>query len=92
MVGVLGMLAGAAAYVALFPILQPVIKGLGDAGEITLPGVTGTSPWPWVVGMAVIGTLALWLLRRGPHLIAPKPSDPTQPITSRGKHDYSAAK
>ena len=37
MVGVLGMLVGAAVYVALFPALQPIIKGLGDAGEITFP-------------------------------------------------------
>ncbi len=53
MVGVLGMLAGAGLYVALYPAWQPVVKGLGDWGEVTLPRVTGTSPWPWVVGLVV---------------------------------------
>jgi uncharacterized membrane protein YedE/YeeE len=65
MVGVLGMLFGAAVFVAAFPILQPVIKLLGDAGEITLPGATGTSPWLWVGGFVAVASLALWLLERG---------------------------
>ena len=58
MVGVLGMLAGAGAYVALFPVLQPIIKSLGDAGKITLPEVTGTSPWLWVIGLVLAGLVA----------------------------------
>ncbi len=61
MIGVLGMLAGAAAFVALWPTLQPVVKGLGDWGQVTLPGATGTSPWLWVGGLA-LGGLALWLV------------------------------
>lgn len=64
MVGVVGMLAGAAAYVALYPTLQPVIKGLGDWGKVTLPEVTGTTPWPWVIGLAVAVGLAMPLLGR----------------------------
>lgn len=55
--------------------------------------------WDWVlptalavVGLAVTGTLALGLLRRGSNLIGGKPGDPAQPITSRDQHDYSAAK
>lgn len=58
MVGVVGMLAGAGAYVALFPVLQPIIKSLGDAGKITLPEVTGTSPWLWVIGLVLAGLVA----------------------------------
>jgi len=66
MVGVLGMFAGALAFVAAYPALQPVIKGLGDLGKVTLPGVTGTSPWLWIVGLVVGGTIALVLhSRRG---------------------------
>ena len=55
MVGVLGMLAGALAFVAAFPALQPVIKGLGDMGKLTLPEATGTSPWLWVAGLVGFG-------------------------------------
>jgi len=66
MVGVLGMFAGALAFVAAYPALQPVIKGLGDLGKVTLPGVTGTSPWLWIVGLVVGGIIALVLhSRRG---------------------------
>jgi uncharacterized protein len=92
MVGVLGMLVGAAVYVALFPVLQPVIKGLGDAGEITLPQVTGTSPWPWVIGLAVVGAAALWLLHRISTAGVRPQADSTQPEAVRNRHDYSAAK
>lgn len=53
MVGVFGMLAGAAAFVALFSTLQPLIKSLGDWGKITLPEVTNTSPWLWIGGLAL---------------------------------------
>ena len=58
MVGVLGMLAGAAAFVAAYPSLQPVIKNLGDWGKITLPEVTHTSPWLWIAGLVLIGVTA----------------------------------
>lgn len=63
MVGVLGMLAGALAFVAAWPALQPVVKGLGDAGKVTLPGLTGTSPWLWIAGLAGAGIIAFLLFR-----------------------------
>lgn len=63
MVGVLGMLAGALAYVVAYPALQPVIKGLGDMGKLTLAEITGTSPWLWVAGLAGVGLTALVLLQ-----------------------------
>jgi uncharacterized membrane protein YedE/YeeE len=59
MAGVLGMFAGAVVFIAAFPILQPVINGLGDRGKLTLPQLTGTSPWLWVAGLVVGGMLAL---------------------------------
>ena len=37
MAGLLGMFGGAMAFVACFDALQPVIKSLGDWGEITIP-------------------------------------------------------
>lgn len=60
--GVLGMLVGATAFVVAFPALQPVIKGLGDLGKLTLPEATGTAPWLWVAalvggGLAVLAVL-----------------------------------
>ena len=68
MVGVLGMLAGALVFVVAFPALQPVIKGLGDMGKLTLPEATGTSPWLWVAALVGVGLAALALLssRRKP--------------------------
>jgi uncharacterized membrane protein YedE/YeeE len=92
MVGVLGMLAGAGLFVGLYPLLQPVIQGLGDAGEITLPQVTGMSPWPWVVGLALVGTAALWFLRREPNACRQTQGYPAQPVAGRGHHNYSSSK
>lgn len=66
--GVLGMLAGALAFVVAFPALQPLIKGLGDMGKLTLPEATGTPPWRWVAALAGVGLAALLLVllsRRG---------------------------
>ena len=65
MVGVLGMLIGAGAFVALYPQLQPLIHGLGDWGTITVPEVLGVSPWAVIAGLIVVGGLALWLMGRG---------------------------
>ncbi len=62
--GVLGMFAGALAFVAVWPALQPVIKGLGDAGKVTLPDLTDTSPWVWVGALAAC-TLAGMLFLPG---------------------------
>jgi uncharacterized membrane protein YedE/YeeE len=62
MVGVLGMLAGALAYVVAFPALQPVIKGLGDLGKVTFAEATGTSAWLWVAALVGLGLAALAVL------------------------------
>lgn len=72
MVGVLGMFAGAALYVALYEQLQPAIKSLGDWGKITLPEVTHTSPWLWVTLLVAGGGAALlfnwWQQNKTPSL------------------------
>lgn len=59
MIGVAGMLCGAFIFVAAYPVLQPVIQGLGDMGKLTLPAVTSTSPWLWVGGIVVFGVAIL---------------------------------
>lgn len=66
MVGVIGMLCGAGAYVALFPKLQLIFKAFPDFGKVTLPQVTGTPTALWVVGVAVIlGIVVALLGKRG---------------------------
>ncbi len=64
MVGVSGMLFGAGVYVALYPALQPIIKGLADWGKITLPQATNLSPWVWIVGVVTVITTGLYTLER----------------------------
>jgi len=64
MVGVLGMLFGAGTYVAFFSALEPMFKSMSDFGKVTLPQVTGTSPWLWAIGLAVVIGIALALLER----------------------------
>lgn len=61
-VGVAGMLCGAAVYVALYPRLKPMIMAFADWGKITLPEATSTSPWPWVLGLVAVIVFALRML------------------------------
>jgi uncharacterized protein len=65
MVGVVGMLCGAGIFVALYPMLQPMMKGLGDMGEITVPETLGVSPWLIIGALIVVGVIALMLTGRG---------------------------
>ncbi|MFN2427200.1 MAG: DUF6691 family protein [Candidatus Binatia bacterium] len=62
--GVAGMLAGAAAFVALQSKIAPLLEAGGDYGKLTLPEVTETSPWPWAAGIAG-GTAATAALSEG---------------------------
>lgn len=81
MVGVLGMFAGAGAFVALYPWLKPVIHSIADWGKITLPQATETSPWVWVAIVAIGGGAAClverWQSGRGssPAARLGKPAD-----------------
>jgi uncharacterized protein len=63
-VGVLGMLFGAGLFVTLYNTLQAVIKGLGDWGKVTLPTLTGSSPWIWVAGLVFAGLILRLLVGR----------------------------
>ena len=74
MAGVLGMMAGAFGFVAAWPSLQPIVKGLGDRGKVTLPSLTGTSPWLWVGAIAVCGALAAWWFSRKHGHPTPRPA------------------
>lgn len=77
MVGVLGMFAGAALFVAIFPVLEPIIQGLGDLGKVTLPDITKTSPWLWVAALVVSGVTA-WVLSRRAGGAASNASNPSK--------------
>ena len=63
-VGVVGMLFGAGIYVAAYPPLKAFIERFGDAGKITLPELTDTSPWLWIVGLIVVAIVAIILSKK----------------------------
>ena len=73
MVGVVGMLCGALAYVAAFPALQGLIKGFGDWGKVTLPQLTGVSPWIFVAALAVMAAAPARLRGAAARSFTPKP-------------------
>lgn len=50
-VGVLGMLAGAGVYVAAYEPVAALARSLGSRGKVTLPEVTSTPPWLWIVAL-----------------------------------------
>ena len=61
--GVLGMLAGAAAYAEVYPIMQKTILAVVDFGTVTLADVTGISPWAFIAALIVIAAVLFALLR-----------------------------
>jgi len=63
--GVLGMLCGAAVFVATFPMLERIGAALGDWGKVTVPGVLGVSPWLVIGVLSVIVPLISWRLSGG---------------------------
>src|SRR6056297_2670057 len=65
MVGVFGMLLGAGLYVVFYPQLSGLLKSWGDAGKITLPELSGTSPWLWVGGLCLLAVGAFAFSARG---------------------------
>lgn len=64
LVGVLGMLAGAGAFVLTRPWLEPVIKGLGDLGKVTVPELLDVSPWVVLPALAILVAGVLCLIER----------------------------
>ncbi|NNJ25920.1 DUF6691 family protein [Alienimonas chondri] len=67
MVGVLGMLAGAGLFVALYSPLQPLIHAWGDYGKLTLHEWLGVSPWLIVAGLVTASLLIVWFVESRPH-------------------------
>jgi hypothetical protein len=65
MIGVLGMLAGAFAYVWFYPAVERIAKSLPDLGRLTIPEATGTPVWLWVAGLVAAAALALHVIDAG---------------------------
>jgi uncharacterized protein len=70
MAGVAGMIAGSFAYVWLYPAVDTFLKTWPDWGKLTLPQVSGTSPWLWIAGILTIAAAAayLWKGRQTPDI------------------------
>ncbi len=67
LVGIVGMFAGALAFVALHGPVAQLQRAAGDWGKVTWPALTQTSPWPWIAGIALAagGAFVLGRLRQG---------------------------
>jgi uncharacterized protein len=64
MIGVLGMLFGAGAFVVAYPSLHPLINALGDYGKLTAPDVLGVNPAGVIIALAIFVGVVLWLIER----------------------------
>ena len=63
--GIFGMLFGAAIYAETFPWVSRHILSVGNYGKVTIPEVTGLTPWVYFIPMVVLAVLGFrWLDRR----------------------------
>jgi uncharacterized membrane protein YedE/YeeE len=74
-VGVLGMIAGAAVFVAGYHVLEPAGLALGDWGKRTIPAALGVSPWLVIALLAVLVPLVLRLITRYAERKEPRGAD-----------------
>ncbi len=63
LVTVLGMFAGALAFIFLYPEVAVPLQKIWALGKVTLPEVTGIPSWAWVLGLGGSGAFALWVTR-----------------------------
>lgn len=75
MVGLVGMILGAAAYVWSYGPLRNWATQFGDWGKVTVPQVTHTSPWLWIVILAMFLIAGALVLER--HYSAKQPKHNT---------------
>jgi uncharacterized membrane protein YedE/YeeE len=77
LVTVLGMLAGAFAYILIHPSVAAPLEKVANAGKKTLPDVTGIPAAVWVIGMVGGGALVLFATRpRRPAAPPPRAESP----------------
>ena len=64
--GIGGMLAGAALYAEVYPVMKKTVLTWGDYGKLTLPGVLGINHWLLIVVLVAGGiVLFRWFERKG---------------------------
>jgi hypothetical protein len=81
--GVLGMLAGAALYAEVAPLMKSTVLQIGDFGKITMADATGVSPWVFLVALAGGATLLFVAIERWQRgRLAPKVAAAEQPADS----------
>ena len=62
--GILGMLGGAAVYAEVQPLLKGNLLAVCDLGKLTFPQITGLSPWVLVVVLFVLAAILFAILKR----------------------------
>lgn len=55
--GIVGMLAGAALFAELFPLMKRTVLTWGNYGKITIPGILGINHWIVIIVMILLGIL-----------------------------------
>ncbi len=55
--GIVGMLAGAAVFAELFPLMKRTVLTWGNLGKITIPGILGINHWIVIVIVVVLAVL-----------------------------------
>lgn len=55
--GIIGMLAGAAVFAELFPLMKRTVLTWGNYGKITIPGILGINHWIVIVIVIILGIL-----------------------------------
>ena len=64
--GIFGMLAGAALFAEVYPVISETILQWGEQGSITLPQILGISEWIVISIFIIIGcTFFYWLEKKG---------------------------
>ncbi len=64
--GILGMLAGAAIYAEVFPVMSRSILTWGREGSITIPQILGVNSWIVIVVFVTVGlALFRWFEKKG---------------------------
>ncbi len=66
LLGIVGMLCGAALYAEAYPTMKATVLTWGDFGKITLPQVLGLNHW-FIITLFIIGGLYLfrWFEKKG---------------------------
>jgi hypothetical protein len=80
--GVLGMLTGAALYAEVHPLMKATLLKMGVYDKVTLPDVTGFSPWLFLVALAVGSTLVFVAIERWQRRRLPPPAATNEHLRS----------